>query len=574
MRDAMDNIKTLGGKKLAILGAAGVALLVGLIILATSVNGGASSPLYSNLSLEDSNKIATELDSKGVKYEITASGTSILVPSDQVLRLRMEFAEQGVPSQGSIIGYEIFDREEKLGSSNFVQNVNQVRALEGELQRTINSMQKIQNSRVHLVLPKRELFTKDGNHPTASIQLSMKGSERLAQGEINAVRYLIASAVPGLSADNVTVVDSRGFLLAKGGQNPDDPALAASSGQEFKVATEGQYKSRIEDMLEQYVGMGKVKAQVTADINFDREVINSETYDPEGQVARSVQSTTETEASNDKSGGGNVSVAENLPNGAAAGSGGSGGSAENRERSDEVTNYEISKTIKNHVSETGRVNKLSVAVMVDGTYTVDAETGESTYTERTPAEIAKLVALVKSAVGFDEKRGDTIEIASMQFSKDFGNGMQAGAFEFIKQDLQSVIQILVMGLVAIMVLMMVVRPLVKRALEVQAQQGSLEMSAMPNLLAGPGAGVAGALPAPGKALTGAVPAASGSGQSSGGSTMVNDNSEDDGDGLSLISGLRGPQKPTSIKKINEVIGNNPEEAVQIIRGWMYGAETI
>ena len=571
MKEAMDNIKNLGSKKLAILGAAGFVVMLGIIILASSVSSSPMSPLYSNMSLEDSNKIATELDSKNVKYEITASGTSILVPSENVLRLRMEFAEQGLPSQGSSIGYEIFDRQEKLGSSSFVQNVNQVRALEGELGRTISSIQNIRQARVHLVLPKREIFNKEGAKPSASIQLTMKGSEKLSQGEINAVRYLVASAVPGLAAENVTIVDSRGFLLAKGGQNPDDPALAASNSQEFKTAMEGQYKQRIEDLLEQYVGMGKVKAQVTTDINFDREVTNSEVFDPEGQVARSVQTSTETEASNESSGsgsaaGGNeVSVSGNLPNGAAAAGSGGEGNNDNREKSDEITNYEISKTVKNHVSESGKVNKLSVAVMVDGIYTEDAETGETKYTERSKEELAKLEALVKSAVGFDAKRGDTIEVASMKFSNDFAGETKASSFGFIQQDLQSVVQILVMGLVAAMVIMMVIRPLVKRALEVQAQQGSLLPSpgGAAGLLAAPS--VAGALPAPAKAIAaGGVPAMAGG---EGGGLEV----EDDGDGFSMIGGIR-TSKPNSIKKINEVISNNPDEAVQILRSWMYGQD--
>ena len=572
MKEAMDNIKSLGNKKLAILGSAGLALMIGLIILASSVSNTTMAPLYSNMSLEDSNKIATQLDSKNIKYELAASGTSILVPSENVLRLRMEFAEQGLPAQGSVIGYEIFDRQEKLGSSSFVQNVNQVRALEGELARTIGSMQKIRMARVHLVLPKREIFNKEASKPTASIQVTMKGSEKLAPGEVQAVRYLVASAVPGLSADNVTLVDTRGFLLARGGDNPDDPATSASNSQEYKNTVEGQYKTRIEELLEQYVGMGKVKAQVTADINFDREVTNSETYDPEGQVARSVQSSTETEAnkategsSGSAVGGSAVSASSNLPNGAAAGGGAGAGTNDNREKSDEITNYEISKTVKNHVSESGKVNRLSVAVMVDGIYKEDATSGEMKYTERSPAEIAKLEALVKSAVGFDAKRGDTIEVASMKFSNDFAAEPKPSTFAFVQQDLQSVVQILVMGLVAAMVIMMVVRPLVKRALEVQAQQAALPGgNVAAGLLAAPG--VAGVLPAPNKQLAA-------SGGSSGGNNNDGHLEEDDsGDGFSLIGGGLRASKPNSIKKINEVIGTNPDEAVQILRSWMYGSD--
>lgn len=560
--EAISNLKGLGGKKLAIIAGAGIAALLAILVLALSASDGSLAPLYTNMSLEDSNKIAAELDAKSMKYEIAASGTTILVPVENVLRLRMEFAEKGLPSQGSVVGYEIFDREEKLGSSSFVQNVNQVRALEGELARTIGAIQNIQLARVHLVLPKRELFNKDSNSPTASIQVTMKGSEKLSSGEIAAVRYLVASAVPGLSADNVTITDSRGILLARGGSNPNDPAIYASNAQEMKLAVENQMRNRIEELLEQYVGMGKVKAQVTADINFDREVTNSEIYDPEGQVARSIQSSTETEANKQSSSSSSdVSVANNLPD--AAASSGANGSSDSREKTDEVTNFEISKTVKNHISESGKVNKLSVAVMVDGKYITDEKTKEMVYKDRTPEELAKLEALVKSAVGFDEKRGDKIEVANMKFSGEFAGEAKPSKFAFIQQDLQSVVQILVMGLVAAMVIMMVVRPLVKRALEVQAQQGLID-TPMPSLIGA--AGVAGVLPAPSQSGAGAGAGAGGNANS------IDGIEEEDQDGLSLISGLRGPSKPNSIKKINEVIDSNPEEALQIIRNWMYGQD--
>ncbi len=559
MKDTLESVKNLGVKKLAILGAAGATLLVGLIVLASSVSSGSLSPLYNNLSLEDSSKITSELDSKSVHYTLAGNGTQILVPSDQVLKLRMSFAAEGLPTSGTLIGNEIFDKDEKLGTSNFMQSVNQMRALEGELSRTIMSMNQIKSARVHLVIPKRELFQKDKINPTASIQLTMGGGSKLASGEVAAIKYLVATAVPGLSPENITIVDSRGILLARGGGDPNDPALYASNSQEYRAGVENQMRNQIEELVEKYVGMGNVKAQVSADINFDRTVTNSELYDPESQVARSIQSTSEKELSADggAAAGGSTptSVASNLPAAKGAADSG-GGSKDNREKTDEVTNYEISKTTKNMVSETGTVKKLSVAVMVDGTYEEDKKTGDMVYKERSADELKKLETLVRSAAGYDEKRGDVITVTSMKFSSDFGGApKKEGALAFLQNDLQSVIQVLIMGLVSMMVILMVIRPLVKRALEVSVAQQTmaadtniplLGVNAVPQL-AGPG----------GAAIAGSA----GDGGAGGGA---------DDDGFSSISDIRGPSKSASLKKINELLDGNPEEAISVMRGWLYG----
>lgn len=563
MNDALESIKNLGAKKLAILGAAGLTILVTLILLALTVSSGSLSPLYSNLSLEDSQKIISELESRGINYDIAGNGTQILIHSESVLRMRMHFAEQGIPSsQGATIGYEIFDRDEKLGTSSFVQNVNQLRALEGELSRTIVSMTQVRNARVHLVVPKRELFRKDRVDPTASIQLTMNGSERLSSGEVAAIRYLVATAVPGLTVDAITVVDSRGILLARGGEDPDSAATYASSSQEYRMNYEKQVKNSIQDLLERYVGMGNVKAQVSAEIDFDRTVTKSKVYDPEGQVVVSAQSSEEIESSSAGGGGADVSVANNLPGGGAGATDGGGGEAEKREVISEVTNYENSWSEKDHVSETGTVKKLSIAVLVDGLYETDEETGEVQYADRTPEEIEKLTALVKSAVGFNAERGDTIELTSLPFSPDFGGYKASSMFDVVQQNLQSVVQILVMGLVAIMVLLMVVRPLVKRALEMNVVAAPLPGETADAPLLAPPGGVGGGAP---QLAAGGAEGAAGAGQIAGIEGM-----EDQEDEFSALAGLQNKSKPSSVKKLNEMIEQNPEDTVAAIRTWMYG----
>ena len=566
MKEAFESIKNLGVKKIAILGAAGLSLMIGLIILATSASSGSMSPLYTNLSMEDANKITTELDSKSVKYTLAGNGTQILVPTEQALKLRMTFAAEGIPSSASIVGYEIFDKDEKLGTSSFMQNINQIRAMEGEIARTIMSMNKVKAARVHLVMPKKELFQKDKVNPTASIQVTMNGGDKLNPQEVQAIRYLVSTAVPGLSVDNVTIVDTRGILLARGGENQDDAGVAASNSQEYKMNIESQYRNRIEDMLEKYVGMGKVKAQVSADINFDRTTVSSETYDPEGQVARSVQTTNEKESAKDSKSADNASVASNLPNSQAGGTSGSS-NVEQKDKVNEVTNYEISKTVKNQVSETGKVTKLSIAVMVEGTYEENKETGEFTYKDRSPEELKKLEGLVKSALGFDEKRGDKIEVTSLKFSEDFGGHQKESAMDWIKKDLQSVVQILVMGLVAAMVVLMVIRPLVKRAMEVNQMQGSYNDGAAPSMSLLSGQSMVPQIAGPSGGGQGQAQDQAGGNNNSNAGMMGQD---DEDEGFSALAGIKGPQKSASLKKINEMIENNPEEALGVIRNWLYG----
>jgi len=572
MSDPFETVKKLGPKKLMLIGGVGAAILVGLIVLALTKSGGSMSPLYTNLALEDTQKIVADLDSQAIPYTIAGNGTQVLVPNENVLKLRLQFAEQGLPAnQGASIGYEIFDKEERLGTSNFTQNMNQLRALEGELSRTITEIQSVKSARVHLVMPKQQLFKKESYAPTASVELSMKGGEKLNSEKVSAIRYLISSAVPGLKVNAVTIIDNNGNLLARGGEDGDD-GLYASDSNEYKTNYEKKLQLKIVEILEKYVGMGNIQAQVTADIDFDRVVTNSEIYDPEGQVVRSVQSTEENETSA-AANGGVVSVANNLPGGAAASTSGANG-GDNKKRVDEVTNYEISKTIKNHVSETGKVNKLSIAVMVDGTYVTNPKTGVSEYKDRSPEEVKKLEDIIRMAVGFDAKRGDILTVANMQFSPEFSGQKDESVIDWVKEDLQTIIQTMVMGLVAMLVILMVIRPLVKRAIEINiAQQGVLPSDEPYGLLAAPAgmvsmAGMGGQpqmVAGPeGKMVTVAP------GQGGGEAFMPG---EAVGSEYSILDGVQGRQKPSSIKQINEIIANSPEEALAALRSWMYGEAT-
>lgn len=549
MSTMVQSLKDLSQIKIAALIGTAVVLIGFFAFLALRISSPVFTPLYTNIPMEDASKIVAELDSKGIKYELRANGSQILVPTDQVNRLRLQMAEKGLPSQGSILGYELFDKSQPLGTTNFVLNLNQVRALEGELGRTIGSLQNIESARVHLVMPKRELFTREKVEPTASVALKLVGSSDLSKGEIAAIRHLVATAVPGLKPERITIVDNRGNLLAKGGEAEDNISVYTEEAEGYRVGYENRLRTTVERLLEQSLGTGKVKAEVHAEIDFDRTIRNSEKFDPEGQVVRSVQSVTEKEQANEAGSNQQVSVANQLPD-ANAGQAGGGGNNNNRDRAEETTNYEISKEVINSVKETGTVKRLSVAVLVDGIYTPGEKGADPTYTPRSPEELASFEKLVKSTIGFDEARGDEVSVVNMPFVATANEVFEEGPFDWIKEDLNGIIQTLVLGGVAILAILLVIRPLVSRAIEsaeLAQQDDEMEKIAL-------------AAPAIAARLTD---------QSRGGAQPMEE--EDEPDEMINIDRISGKVKSSSYNKINGMVEKHTEETVQIIRGWLLNA---
>lgn len=545
----MDSMKGLGNLRIRLLVGAGVLLLGFFMMMAFRMSSAGMSPIYTGLSMDDSAKIVTELEKEGIPYELSAGGSQISVPAEKMLRLRLTMAEQGIPSGGSIVGYEIFDRSESFGSSNFVMNVNALRALEGELARTISSLNGVDTVRVHLVIPKRELFTREKEKPSASVAIKMRGGVNLEPQEVNAITHLIASAVPSLEPSKVTIIDSHGKLLARGDGN-DSLDGAANAATEYRVAYETRTQQSLEDLLEKVIGVGKVRVQVAADINFDREVTNSEKYDPDGQVARSVQSNTQKENSTDKTGKDNVTVAGNLPQGSGNAEG-SSNSNKLAEHTDETTNYEISKVTQNHVKEVGNINKLSIAVLVDGTYPEGAD-GKTNYTPRSEEELKQIKALVSSAVGYDEKRGDKIEVVNMPFTQDSLNLVEESFFEKFKLEIQSVTQTLIISVVAVLAILLVLRPAVSKMAK-QVQPPSERVAGEMAMLQG------GAAPAAGRI---ASPESGGGGAPAGGF---------DGppvDEIINVANIKGGMKSSSMSKINEIVEKYPEETMGVLRQWI------
>ena len=418
------------------------------------------APLYTSLSLEDSSSIVSELQTLNVPFELRGEGDTILVPRDQITTLRMQLAGSGLPHRGQV-GYEIFDQQSTLGATSFVQNINNVRALEGELARTITSLARIKTARVHLVLPERELFRRERKDPSASIVLSVRGE--LAASEIRAIQHMVASAIEGLTPARVSIVDDRGNLLASGTENDAAGALSGEAA-ERTLGFENRMRTRIEDMLANIVGAGRARVEVAAEIDYNRSTTTQETFDPESQVIRSSQVRESENLSNGANG--QVTVANELPG--ASQNNGAPGATERGTSTEEVTNYEISKTVQTAVTEAGAIKRLSVAVVVDGLYVSDA-TGASTYTPRSAEQIAQLLTLVRSAVGYSEARGDTVEVVNLQFAERpelaaSGTDANAGLLDFTRDDLMNGAEMAVTLLIALALVFFVMRPLLKKVL--------------------------------------------------------------------------------------------------------------
>ncbi|MEQ8664796.1 MAG: flagellar basal-body MS-ring/collar protein FliF [Rhodospirillales bacterium] len=540
-------MRNMGPMRLFVMGTVLLAMVGFFIWVTTKLASPNVELLYGGLSQSDQTSIVQSLQGQGVQYEVRG-GNEIWVPAEDVSRLRLSLANQGIPGGGTL-GYEIFDSTDGLSTTNFMQNVNLVRALEGELARTIESISSVNSARVHLVLPKRELFSREKQEPSASIVLRMNGGNRLDNEQVLAVQHLVATAVPGLQPNRVSIVDNKGQLLAAGFEDENDVTVMADKTAARTRSFENRTARMIEELLEQTVGFGRVRAEVSAELDFDRIVTQEEIYDPDGQVVRSTQVIEQSANANDSEGTPPVSVGTNLPDpNLGTGEGINSNSAESR--LEETTNFEISKKIVNHTREVGQIKRLSVAVLVDGYHSIDPDTDEPVYEPRSTEEMEYLGTLVRGAIGFDADRGDQIEMINLQFAEfELEEEELELFFGMQKNDLLRLAEILVLSIVAILVILLVVRPLISRAFEAMPSASQLagerllaDQTATAAALTGP----AGA-PIPGEHMP----------------------EEEHFEELIDIDRVEGRVKASSVKKVGEIVEKHPEEALSIIRNWMY-----
>ncbi|MGE0254135.1 MAG: flagellar basal-body MS-ring/collar protein FliF [Alphaproteobacteria bacterium] len=559
-------LRQLGPVRLATMALVGAGLIAFFLFFASRLGAPDLALLYAELPAEDAARITRKLETMNVPYELRGDGTQIYVPQPQALKLRMAMAAEGLPNGGSV-GYELFDQASPFGTTSFVQQLNHVRALEGELARTIGALDQVHAARVHLVLPKREAFSRDSQPASASIVLKLGGSG-LQQGQVLAIRHLVAAAVPGLDPAHISIVDSHGTLLARGGDN-DAVAAGAQNAEEMRRRHEARLSRTVEDLLERTLGVGKVRAEVAADMDFDRVTTKDERWDPDGQVVRSTQSVQESEGSTEQRGENVVSVTTNLPD--AQGQQNPAASS-STSRSEETVNFEISKTIRTQIRETGLVRRLSVAVVVDGT--TDAQ---GNWQPRAPEDMKRIEALVKSAVGFDAGRGDTVEVANLEFARAPEEAMQAaeaGLMGFSRAELMRVAEVVVLGVVAVLVILLVVRPLISRAFEFAPAGAAAGVGAIGGTMAlpAPAGGGPAALPRPGDGQQAQLaPPRDAAGQVADDSSSLNllSSRPSELEEMINLTSVDGNVRASSVRRIAEIVEKHPDETLSIMRNWMY-----
>jgi flagellar M-ring protein FliF len=424
------------------------------------------SVLYSELAPEDSSAISRELDAKAIAYELRDDGRVILVSKTDIAKLRLDLASKGIPSGGTV-GYEIFDKTDSFSTTGFVQSINQVRALEGEIARSIRTIGAVQSARVHLVIPERKLFERDRQPPRASIALKIRGD--LSAQQVNAIRRLVASAVDGLKPENVSIIDEQGRLLADGTAGEPGSSVAM---EEKQLGLEKRMKAQIEEIVASVVGQGRARVQISAELDPSRVQTVAETYDPDSRVVRSTQNRNESATTTEVKDGA-VSVANELPGANSANTNQKDASGKN----EEIVNYEISKTTRTEVSEGGKVRRMSVAVLVDGTYEKGAN-GEATYQPRPQADLDRIAALVKSGIGYDAKRGDQIEIVNLRFAappETLADPTPTAWYDLSHFDIGRLFELGVLAGLSLMITLFVGRPLVKAMALPGPRKGQLSL---------------------------------------------------------------------------------------------------
>lgn len=539
----IDNLQAMGARRLSIMGA--VAALVVSVVVTGSIwlNRPSYETLYVGLDRSDVNQIGIVLGDVGIPFDVASDGTAVMVPVGKTGQARMLLAEKGLPTSTNA-GYELFDNVGSLGLTSFMQEVTKVRALEGEIARTIQSIAGIKAARVHIVMGEQGNFRQAQRQPSASVVIRTAGLD--AARSAASIRYLVAAAVPGLAAENVTILDSDGTLLAAG----DDPAnntATRSIGVERTV--ENQIQDSIHRALSPYLGPDNFRTSINAVVNTDTRQTEETIFDPESRVERSIQVVKEANQNNQSQSTAPTSVDQNLPNEGAPGASGPS-STEKNDRKEEVTNYEINSKRIATVSNGYSVTRLSIAIVVNEAR-LKAVLGENSTAEKIQERLAAIREMVATAAGFSETRGDAISVNAVEFIDGIdGEAIEGPGFlEAASQHTGSLINSAAFVLVVFLVVWFGLRPLTAalQANPAAAQSFADVQRALPgaseNLqIAG------GAMPADGAALV-ASPA---------GRSNVNP-----------IDELRNKLKPAPQDRLARMLELNEERTAHILRKWAH-----
>lgn len=574
MQGLIDNLLALGRQRLLILAGTAVGVILAMLLGLNAVATPDYAPIYSNLSVTSANSIEATLANAGFKVSVSEDGSSVSVPRPDAARARMVLAESGVAIDGDP-GWELFDEKSGLAMNSFLQKINRMRAMEGELARSIQTIDGISTARVHLVLPDREPFSREAPAPRASIIVRPEPGRAVTRKQAVAVRTLVASAVAELDLARVTVLSASGETILAEGTDGNGQATIQSA----KAGIEDRLGQEIQNILTARVGAGNARVRVNVDLVTQREVIVEQTFDPDQQVVRSTENKSESQSGTED--GGNVGIENNIP--AALGGDGAGATS-NRSESDELVQYEIGNTRREIIREAGDVRRMTVAVLINGIYNVDGS--DVTYAERSPEELDRLTELVKSAVGFQDNRGDSVSVDSMRFmdySMDLGDPVEMSLMDNLSENIVTIIRSVMALLIVGLIMVMGVRPILRRLnppeqleLDPETTGGAPALaagdSADPDALPAAGQNNLQALPNGETTTANAALAANAARAGSNGvdaeALLSNDYDDDEDQEYVEKQGIRGNLRKKKIDNIQRLADEKPEEVLRVLRSWL------
>ncbi|GBR01183.1 flagellar basal-body MS-ring/collar protein FliF [Acetobacter oeni] len=548
MKATLSGLKSLGLPRLIALGAVGVGLLGMLTALTLHGSQQPMSLLYRDLDLHEASQMSEDLEKAHIAHTVSPQGDSISVPRDQIASARLMLARDGLPSGGSV-GYEIFDHANTLTTTQFEQSIDETRALEGELERSVRLIRGVRGARVHLVLPHREMFSTESQAAQASVLLTTAGG-RIDSENVQAILNLVSAAVPGLKPQNISIIDNHGNVLARPGDEAGPLGLAHSIDEQ-RQTNETRLSQAVETMLTPTLGAGHVRAEAAVTMNLDQVHETQESYDPDQQVLRSQQTTSDKNVNTE--GQQNVSVANNLPNANAGQQ--RGGSQDDRR--EETNNYEIGKRVRTVVQDQPRIARVSLAVMVDGT-THPGTDGKPVWAPLDAAEIERITTLAKTAIGYDEKRGDTVNVVSMRFASEAENTVPAHTgwmgLSIDKDDIFHIGRGLAPGLLIFLALAFFAKPLLKKDAGDKNEVGENSVATLSDETERPVTALK-ELDEDSPGFGSNAPLAlEGPGTSQ--SEFMN------------LSGIDGRLKASAIRRVRDLATSNPDESLTIIRSWL------
>ncbi len=550
--------QTLGRSRLIALGVVGALVFAGVVAAPIVLTRPDMAPLYANLDDQEAGKVVAALEQMGARHVVSGDG-AILVQADQAARWRMALAEQGLPRAGGL-GYELFDEQRTLGLTTFMQRINRTRALEGELARSILALEGVEGARVHLVLPERDAFTREPAAPTASVVVRTQTAGALSADHAAAIRHLVAAAVPRLAPDAVTVLDAaHGVVSAPRG----GAAASAAAAGDARRQVEADLRLAVERMLTPVLGAGNIRVEIAAELVTAREVIREQTFDPRGGALRSEQTVEASDDSRESDETGAVTIEQNLPE-PNLNETGESSAASSSERVEQTRNYEVSSLTRERVLEPGDVKRVAAAVIVNAAapgLTVSGADGEGAGA-LDAAALARIEELVRAAVGFTPARGDVVRVDALPFTDAplTVTNQPLSPTELVATHLDDTVKWTAVMIIGGLVVLFVLRPAMNRVLDVREEATELAQTSLTPL---------GRVAAAGDSDDAEDPVEGAEDGDSAIKALPSPTIEDTLDRMMDVRAVEGQVRASSLHKLGLIVEENPDEAVAILRSWIY-----